>query len=111
MEALKRIEGLDLIAGTKDKMRVAELMERSEKQGEPWVVHMQVQRAGRVVYGDRRAAILPDAEAAHDGSTAEVGGPESHLSFDHQRIHEVDQGLRLTLACGQPCSGAGDIST
>jgi threonylcarbamoyladenosine tRNA methylthiotransferase MtaB len=39
VEALKRIEGLDLIVGTEAKMRLAELIERPEKQGVPQVVH------------------------------------------------------------------------
>ncbi len=39
VEALKRIEGLDLIVGTEDKMRVVDLIDRPEKQGEPRVVH------------------------------------------------------------------------
>ena len=39
VDALKRIEGLDLIVGTEDKMRVAEFIEAPEKQGEPQVVH------------------------------------------------------------------------
>ena len=39
VEALKRIEGLDLIVGTEDKMRVVELIDRPDKQGEPRVVH------------------------------------------------------------------------
>jgi threonylcarbamoyladenosine tRNA methylthiotransferase MtaB len=39
VEALKRIEGLDLIVGTEDKMRVVELIDRPEKQGAPRVVH------------------------------------------------------------------------
>ena len=39
VEALKRIEGLDLIVGAEDKMRVAELIERPEKQGETRVAH------------------------------------------------------------------------
>ncbi|WP_089717943.1 tRNA (N(6)-L-threonylcarbamoyladenosine(37)-C(2))-methylthiotransferase MtaB [Candidatus Entotheonella palauensis] len=39
VEALKRIEGLDLIVGTEDKMRVVDLIDRPEKQDEPRVVH------------------------------------------------------------------------
>lgn len=43
VEALKRIDGLDLIVGTEDKMRVVDLididLDRPEKQGEPRVVH------------------------------------------------------------------------
>jgi threonylcarbamoyladenosine tRNA methylthiotransferase MtaB len=39
VEALKRIEGLDLIVGTEDKIRVVELIDRPEKQGAPRVVH------------------------------------------------------------------------
>ncbi len=41
VEALKRIEGLDLIVGTEDKMRVVDLIDtdRPEKRGEPQVVH------------------------------------------------------------------------
>lgn len=42
VEALKRIEGLDLIVGTEDKMRVVDFIDididRPEKQGEPRVV-------------------------------------------------------------------------
>jgi threonylcarbamoyladenosine tRNA methylthiotransferase MtaB len=38
--ALQRIEGLDLIVGTEDKMRLAELIEdQPQKLGQPWVVH------------------------------------------------------------------------
>lgn len=37
--ALKRIDGLDLIVGTEDKMRVAELIDRPQKTGQPRVVH------------------------------------------------------------------------
>ena len=39
VEALQRIEGLDLIVGAEDKMRVAELIERPEKRSETRVVH------------------------------------------------------------------------
>jgi threonylcarbamoyladenosine tRNA methylthiotransferase MtaB len=39
VEALKRIEGLDLIVGTEDKMRVVELIDRPQKEGVPRVVH------------------------------------------------------------------------
>ncbi len=39
VEALKRIEGLDLIVGTEDKMRVADFIDRPEKEGKPRVVH------------------------------------------------------------------------
>ncbi|MEE8304205.1 MAG: tRNA (N(6)-L-threonylcarbamoyladenosine(37)-C(2))-methylthiotransferase MtaB [Candidatus Tectomicrobia bacterium] len=39
VEALQRIDGLDLIVGTEDKMRLAELIDVPEKQGQPQVVH------------------------------------------------------------------------
>jgi threonylcarbamoyladenosine tRNA methylthiotransferase MtaB len=39
IDALKRIKGLDLIVGTEDKMRLAELIDHPHKQGEPQVVH------------------------------------------------------------------------
>jgi threonylcarbamoyladenosine tRNA methylthiotransferase MtaB len=39
VEALRRIEGLDLIVGTEDKMRLVELIGLPEKQGQTQVVH------------------------------------------------------------------------
>ena len=39
VEALRRIEGLDLIVGTADKMRLVELIGLPEKQGQAQVVH------------------------------------------------------------------------
>ncbi|MEE9149916.1 MAG: tRNA (N(6)-L-threonylcarbamoyladenosine(37)-C(2))-methylthiotransferase MtaB [Candidatus Tectomicrobia bacterium] len=39
VEALERIEGLDLIVGTEDKMRVVELIDLPQKQDRPRVVH------------------------------------------------------------------------
>ena len=39
VEALQRIEGLDLIVGTEDKMRLAELIDTPDKLGRPRVVH------------------------------------------------------------------------
>ena len=39
VETLQRIEGLDLIVGTEDKMRLAEFIETPQKQGKPRVVH------------------------------------------------------------------------
>lgn len=39
VEALRRIEGLDLIVGTEDKMRLVELIGSPEKQGQAQVVH------------------------------------------------------------------------
>jgi threonylcarbamoyladenosine tRNA methylthiotransferase MtaB len=39
VEALQRIDGLDLIVGTEDKMRLAELVDVPQKLGRPRVVH------------------------------------------------------------------------
>jgi threonylcarbamoyladenosine tRNA methylthiotransferase MtaB len=39
VDALQRIEGLDLIVGTEDKMRLVELIEAPQKLGRPRVVH------------------------------------------------------------------------
>jgi threonylcarbamoyladenosine tRNA methylthiotransferase MtaB len=39
VEALRRIDGLDLIVGTEDKMRLVELIEAPQKLGQPRVVH------------------------------------------------------------------------
>jgi threonylcarbamoyladenosine tRNA methylthiotransferase MtaB len=39
VEVLRRIEGLDLIVGTEDKMRLVELIALPEKQGQAKVVH------------------------------------------------------------------------
>jgi threonylcarbamoyladenosine tRNA methylthiotransferase MtaB len=39
LEALRHIDGLDLIVGTADKMRLVELIDRPEKQGQAQVVH------------------------------------------------------------------------
>lgn len=39
VEALRRIEGLDLIVGTEDKMRLAGLIDLPQKLGQPRVVH------------------------------------------------------------------------
>lgn len=39
VEGLSRIEGLDLIVGTEDKMKVADLIDSSEKTGQTRVVH------------------------------------------------------------------------
>jgi threonylcarbamoyladenosine tRNA methylthiotransferase MtaB len=39
VDALRRINGLDLIVGTEDKMRLAELIDLPRKLGQPQVVH------------------------------------------------------------------------
>ncbi len=39
VDALKRIDGLDLIVGTEDKMRVVDLIENPQKSSSPRVVH------------------------------------------------------------------------
>src|SRR5919109_3150600 len=39
VDALRRIDGLDLIVGTADKMRLAELIDVPQKLGRPRVVH------------------------------------------------------------------------
>src|SRR4029450_11119182 len=39
VEALRRIDGLDLIVGTEDKMRLVELVDMPQKLGQPRVVH------------------------------------------------------------------------
>jgi threonylcarbamoyladenosine tRNA methylthiotransferase MtaB len=52
VEALRRIEGLDLIVGTEDKMRLADLIEAPEKLGYPRVVHTRkISRGDFVVEG------------------------------------------------------------
>jgi threonylcarbamoyladenosine tRNA methylthiotransferase MtaB len=39
VDALQNIAGVDLIVGTADKMRLAELIDLPQKLGRPWVVH------------------------------------------------------------------------
>jgi threonylcarbamoyladenosine tRNA methylthiotransferase MtaB len=39
VEVLQRIDGLDLIVGTEDKMRLADLIDVPQKRGQPRVVH------------------------------------------------------------------------
>lgn len=52
VEALRRIEGLDLIVGTEHKMRLVDLIETPEKLGSPRVVHTRkISRDAFVVEG------------------------------------------------------------